>query len=84
MQSLDAYEEQLLSLFRKLNGRNQRFIIESVKELVDQQNSAELGNDTISDLKISTRLRNILKNNGCERLRDMAMSLVWNRQCSRV
>lgn len=48
-EKLDANEKQLLSLFRKLSERNQRSIIESVKELVDQQNSAELGKDTISD-----------------------------------
>ena len=48
-EKLDANEKQLLSLFRELSERNQRSIIESVKELVDQQNSAELGKDTISD-----------------------------------
>lgn len=48
-EKLDANEKQLLSLFRELSERNQRSIIESVKELVEQQNSAELGKDTISD-----------------------------------
>ena len=37
-EKLDANEKQLLSLFRELSERNQRSIIESVKELVDQQN----------------------------------------------
>lgn len=50
-EKLDANEKQLLSLFRELSERNQRSIIESVKELVEQQNSAELGKDTISDWK---------------------------------
>ena len=43
-----------------------------MKELVDQQKSVELGKDNVSELKISTRLRTILKNNGCERLRDVS------------
>ena len=37
-EKLDANEKQLLSLFRELSERNQRSIIESVKELVEQQN----------------------------------------------
>ena len=71
-ESLGANEEQLLSLFRKLNEKNQGSLIESMKELVDQQKSVELGKDNVSKLKISTRLRTILKNNGCERLRDVS------------
>jgi len=64
-------EKQLLKMFRKLNERNQIYIQEHVKELVDKQNYIDPENLWISDLDLSTRLKTVLKNHGCKRLRDI-------------